>query len=128
MFKRNSRQRDLILKELKMTKTHPTAAILYEAVRKRIPNISLGTVYRNLDLLTKMGIIRKLEIGGSEARFDASLDQHYHIVCTECGRIDDVHDLPLEDRGLETIKEINGYQVNGFNMNFMGICSNCQKD
>jgi len=127
IFKRNSRQRDLILEELKRVKTHSTAASLYEAVRKQIPNISLGTVYRNLDLLLKMGIIRKLEFGGSEARFDASSDKHYHIYCTECGRIDDVHELPYNSNKIETIKEINGYQVSGYNMNFIGICSECQK-
>ena len=79
LFKRNSQQREVILDELQKLYSHPTAATLYEAVRKRLPRISLGTVYRNLDLMAKKGLIKKLEFGGSEARFDGNPDQHFHI-------------------------------------------------
>jgi Fur family transcriptional regulator, peroxide stress response regulator len=125
IFKRNSRQREVILDELKKMKSHPTATTLYNVVRERIPNISLGTVYRNLDLLSKKGIIRKLELGGTEARFDIGTDKHCHILCTECGRIDDVIVLENENNKIETIKSINGYQVSGYHINYYGICSDC---
>jgi len=125
MFKRNSRQRDTILEELRKVRNHPTAAVLYDTVRKRIPNISLGTVYRNLDQMAKKGIIQKLEISGGETRFDGDVDSHYHITCTECGRVDDVLDLSYEEKKNDMAKIINGYQVGGYHMNFFGICSEC---
>lgn len=127
-FLRNSQQRDVILEELRKVKTHPTAAILYNAVRKRIPNISLGTVYRNLDLLSKKGIIQKLEVNSSKTRFDGDIDKHYHITCVECGRVDDVHELPYDSKKAEMAKIINGYQVSGYHMNFFGICPDCTKE
>lgn len=123
-FKRNSRKRDTILEELRKLEDHPTAAELYAIVRKRIPNISLGTVYRNLDQMTQKGIIRKLD-NGTEARFDGSTDKHYHISCTQCGRIDDVHELDYENKDIEMAKIINGYQVSGYSLNFLGVCPEC---
>ncbi len=125
IFQRNTQQREIILDELRKVKTHPTAAILYGAVRKRIPSISLGTIYRNLDQLTKKGIINKIEIGGSEARFDGNIDKHYHISCTKCGKVDDVHSFSYLTKNVKIGKEINGYKVSGYQMNFFGICSSC---
>ena len=126
LFKRNSQQREVILDELQKLYSHPTATILYEAVRKRLPKISLGTVYRNLELLAKKGMIKKLEVGGSEARFDGNLDKHYHISCTECGRIDDVHNLNYNDIKVD-FSGLKGYHVQGYHMNFYGICMDCQQ-
>ena len=91
---RNTRQRKVILEELKKLKCHPTATELYEAARSRIPKISLGTVYRNLELLASNGIIKKLEFSGAEARFDGNTSKHYHARCIHCGRVDDVCGLP----------------------------------
>jgi len=125
LFKRNSRQREVILEELRKVKTHPTAVVLYDAVRKQIPNISLGTVYRNLELLSKKGVIQKLAVDGNEARFDGDPEKHYHIICTECGRVNDVYELPYENKDVEMAKIINGYQVSGYQMNFFGICPDC---
>jgi Fur family ferric uptake transcriptional regulator len=126
-FQRHSQQRDVILEELRKVKTHPTATILYNAVRKRIPNISLGTVYRNLDLLSQKGIIQKLEVNSGEAHFDGDVDKHYHIICTDCGRIDDVHGIPYENKEVEISRIINGYQVSGYHMSFFGICPGCSR-
>ena len=71
-FQRNTRQREVILEELRKLRSHPTAPVLYEIVRRRLPRISLGTVYRNLELLAKSGVVRKLELSDSEARFDGN--------------------------------------------------------
>ena len=71
-FQRKTRQREVIMEELAASKSHPTAAELYQTVRRRVPNISLGTVYRNLDLLSQAGTIQKLDTIGSEARFDGN--------------------------------------------------------
>ena len=70
---RTTRQRQVILEELQKLQSHPTAAALYEIVRRRVPKISLGTVYRNLELLARTGLIRKLEFAGAEARFDGNV-------------------------------------------------------
>ena len=128
LFQRNSRQRDTILEELRKVKTHPSATVLYNAVRKRIPNISLGTVYRNLDQMAKKGIINKLEMGDAEARFDCVTKKHYHIHCTKCGKVDDVYELSYENKEVEMKKIINGYQVSGYQMNILGICPACLRD
>lgn len=124
-FQRNSRQREIILEELRKLSSHPTAALLYEAVRKRLPNISLGTVYRNLDLLSRKGIISKLEVAGSQARFDGDTMQHCHIRCTNCGKIDDVHNTSYNNDNISLTK-IDGYDVQGYHVSFFGICPDCR--
>lgn len=123
--RRHTRQRQVILEELQKLKTHPSATALYEIVRERLPNVSLGTVYRNLELLSSTGVIQKLNAGGREARFDGNADHHYHLCCSSCGRIDDVYDVPidLEERG---IKQLQGFEILGHQVQFIGVCPNCR--
>ena len=71
----------MILEELQKLRTHPTAAKLYAIVRRRMPKISLGTVYRNLELLNQMGMVRKLDFSGGEARYDGNVEDHDHLRC-----------------------------------------------
>jgi Fur family ferric uptake transcriptional regulator len=125
-FQRNSRQREIILNELRKLRSHPTAATLYKLVSKRLPRISLGTVYRNLDLLSRKGFIHKLEVGGSATRFDGDISKHYHICCTKCGRIDDAFDYSDKIINID-ISDFNGYAVKGYHINFYGICSDCRE-
>ena len=87
---RMTRQRMVILEELRKVKTHPTADELYAMVRTRMPRISLGTVYRNLDFLTESKEILKLESAGSIRRFDGDTRPHQHVRCQICGKIGDV--------------------------------------
>ena len=122
---RNTPQRKVILEELQKVTSHPTAVELYELVRRRMPKISLGTVYRNLEMLSKMGTIQKLELGGSEARFDGDSDHHYHVRCVRCGRVDDLHDLPTVRIGDE-LKEVGGYEILGHRLEFVGVCVGCR--
>lgn len=122
---RNTRQRQVVLEELKKLSSHPTAAELYEITRVRMPKISLGTVYRNLELLAQNGVIQKLEIGGAEVRFDGNPERHYHVRCIHCGRVDDVHDLP-EDFVQGEVQSLAGYDIVGFRLNFLGVCPDCQ--
>ena len=121
---RNTKQRKIILEELQKVTSHPTAVELYEMVRPRMPKISLGTVYRNLDLLAERGTIQKLAPGRTEARFDGNPDCHYHVRCVRCGRVDDLHDLPADLVGDE-LKEVGGYQILGHRLEFVGICPGC---
>jgi Fur family ferric uptake transcriptional regulator len=122
---RNTRQRQIILEELQKLKSHPSATALYEIVRERLPNISLGTVYRNMDLLARTGLIQKLNTGQNEARFDVITDHHYHVCCAQCGRVDDLLDAPVDivDSG---IGELQGFDILGHQLQFIGICPECK--
>ena len=125
---RQSKQRQAILEDLRGLTSHPTAADLYQMVRARLPRISLGTVYRNLELLAEMGAIQKLEMGGTEARFDGNADYHHHIRCLRCGRVDDLHDVSqvLTDvlAGVRRA-HTSGYDILGYQLVFSGICPGC---
>lgn len=122
---RMTSQRRVILEELAKVATHPTADELYEQVRRRLPRISLGTVYRNLEVLALAGKVNKVCPADRQRRFDAALHLHYHIRCSECGRVDDVSLQP--SRRLEkTLREVCDYDVTGHSLVFMGICPECQ--
>jgi Fur family ferric uptake transcriptional regulator len=123
-LRRNTRQRHVVLDELRKLTAHPTAGELHQIARRRLPRLSLATVYRNLELLARMGVIRKLEIAGREARFDGDLDRHYHVRCILCGRIDDMHGVSsaVMDR---VSASSNGYRVLGHHLEFVGICPTC---
>ena len=82
---KHSKQRDAIMEYLKSSHEHPTADTVYAALRKDHPNISLGTVYRNLALLSELGEINKLSTGNGPDRFDGDVHPHYHFVCKKCG-------------------------------------------
>jgi len=124
-FQRNTPQRRAILEEVQKATSHPTAAELYERVRRRLPKISLGTVYRNLDLLAEMGRIQKLDVGGGEARFDGNTDAHHHVRCVRCGRVDDVYGLPTGTL-IDGASEAAGYEILGHRLEFVGICPQCK--
>ena len=120
-------QRQIILEELAKVKTHPTASELYDMVRKRLPRIGLGTVYRNLELMADSGMILKIEVGGTQKRFDATTDDHYHIRCSVCGRVDDI-DVPVIRDLASQAATTTSYQILGHHIEFTGICSDCQKE
>lgn len=105
--------------------SHPSATALYEVVRERLPNISLGTVYRNLDLLVRAGLIQKLNTGQNEARFDGITEHHYHVCCVQCGRVDDLYDAPVEINE-SSIGELQGFDILGHQLQFIGICPDCK--
>ncbi len=120
-------QRQIILEELSKVKTHPTASEVYDMVRKRLPRIGLGTVYRNLELMAENGMIVKLEVGGTQKRFDATTDAHYHIRCSCCGRVDDIN-VPVIDSLVDAAAENSSYQIIGHHIEFTGICSKCREE
>jgi Fur family ferric uptake transcriptional regulator len=125
-FPRNTKQRQVILEELQKMRSHPTASKLYVVVRRRLPKISLGTVYRNLELLSRMGIINKFEHSRGEARYDGTVEHHDHLRCVCCGRLDDLSGppLPLPSKGRE---DRGGYKITGHRLEFLGICPQCRR-
>ncbi len=119
-------QRQIILEELSKVTSHPTANEVYDMVRKRLPRIGLGTVYRNLELMAENGIILKLEVGGTQKRFDATTDPHYHIRCIRCDRVDDI-DIEVQHAINNAAAAASNYTILGHHIEFTGICEKCLK-
>lgn len=121
-----SRQREEIKSFLMTRKDHPTADVVYMNVRQQYPNISLGTVYRNLTLLADMGEILRLRLGDGVDHFDADTSLHYHFVCTKCGSV-----IDLEMENIDSILEIAeknfGGKITGHFTYFQGLCEDCLK-
>ncbi len=124
---RRTHQREIILEELCAHPVHPTADELYERVRRRLPRVSLATVYRNLEILSDLGIIQKIEAAGRQKRYDGNPEPHHHIRCVRCGRVDDV-DLPESARVEVTMPERsrNGFKIMDYKLDFSGLCPQCQ--
>ncbi len=122
--RRMTKQRRVILEELKKVTSHPTAEDLHHLVRKRLPRISIATVYRNLEILSVEGMVLKMDVAGVQRRFDGNPENHYHIRCNKCGRVDDVHmdTIPMIE---ETAGKFCSYKVVSHWMEFTGICPNC---
>ena len=124
---RMTRQRMIILEELRKVNTHPSADEVYEMVRKRLPRISLGTVYRNLEILSKTGEIQKLEPGSTLKRFDGNPAEHYHIHCIQCDRVVDAH-IHNELNFDNVLKQTGDFEIIGHKLEFIGLCPACAED
>lgn len=124
---RMTKQRRVILEALRKNNIHPTADTVYELVRKELPRISLGTVYRNLEMLTALGEIQTLELSGSQKRYDGIPQKHYHIRCLHCGRVDDAPIAPL-NRLEDDLYQSTVYTIMGHRLEFIGLCPECSKD
>ncbi|MCI5145238.1 MAG: transcriptional repressor [Candidatus Electrothrix sp. AR3] len=118
-------QRQILLEELSKVTNHPTACELYDMVRKRLPRIGLGTVYRNLELMADNGMILKLEVGGSQKRFDAITEPHYHVRCSKCNKVEDIEVKVFEDL-IEAASNKTTYNIMGHHVEFSGECPECQ--
>ena len=123
---RMTRQRQIILEELRKVDSHPSADEVYEMVRKRLPRISLGTVYRNLEILSQKGEIQKLELGCALKRFDGIAANHHHIRCIHCGRVVDApedFDVTIN----HDLKDATDFKILGHRLEFRGMCPDCLK-
>lgn len=121
---RRSKQRDLIYDVLKNTTSHPDAEWIYGEVKKVLPSISLGTVYRNLSKMVSDKEIIIIETGGDSLHYDARVEDHCHIVCRSCGRIDDLFFDNFPSLGRIAEENYTG-KVYGYNLMFFGKCSCC---
>lgn len=119
-----SRQRQVIHNFLMSRKDHPTADVVYQNVRQEYPNISLGTVYRNLTLLADRGEIQRLQVGDGVDHFDADTSRHCHFVCSGCGRVTDLQLGCMEDMLANAQKNFEG-KIERQSTNFYGLCRNC---
>ncbi len=121
---RMTRQRALILEALHSVTSHPTADEIYGMVREKMPRISLGTVYRNLDLLSSSGEILCLERAGAQKHFDGDTSPHLHVRCKRCGRIGDVHAAPALPAF--TPLSAGGFTIEDMEVEFTGLCDSCK--
>lgn len=124
---RQTVQKQVILEELCSTSSHPTADEVYGMVRERIPNVSLGTVYRNLERMSESGKIQKIESGGGPRRYDGNATKHVHVRCQRCGRVADVGG----DVGLPPLSELlrdvdTDFMVDGIQLMLLGLCPQCR--
>lgn len=121
-----SKQREMIKDFLMTRRDHPTADVVYTNVRRQNPNISLGTVYRNLSLLADLGEIQRLRLGDGTDHFDADTSPHYHFICTKCGQV-----IDLKMESIEGIRELAGADfegtIDGHVTYFYGTCGDCTK-
>lgn len=121
-----SRQREIIKNIVTQNKLHPTADEVYIMLKPDNPNLSLGTVYRNLNSLTQAGVMTKLHIPNGSDRFDGNIDEHYHVICNNCGAIFDVEYSLLSDLD-KKIEENTGMIIVSHQLLVNGICKRCQQ-
>ncbi|MBI2849260.1 MAG: transcriptional repressor [Chloroflexi bacterium] len=121
--KRSTKQRRAVLEFLSQTKTHPNAAAIYSEIRKKVPRISLGTVYRIVAGLRDEGAILELDYGPS-SRYDGNISRHYHISCVSCGKVADMNSFSLPD----LVGKVHHpeFEVVGHRLEFFGYCFDCR--
>ncbi|WNF36706.1 peroxide-responsive transcriptional repressor PerR [Bacillaceae bacterium IKA-2] len=119
-------QRHAILEYLFKSMTHPTADDIYKALEGKFPNMSVATVYNNLRVFKEVGLVRELNYGDSSSRFDSVTTDHYHVVCSSCGKIVDFYYPGLDE--VETLAEhVTGFKVTSHRMEIYGTCPKCSE-
>ncbi|MEE9574126.1 MAG: transcriptional repressor [Candidatus Neomarinimicrobiota bacterium] len=122
---RNSKNRDLILNIVQKTRTHPTADYVYQKARNELPNVSLGTVYRNLGQLVDNKSIKSINIDGT-IHYDAFLDEHQHFQCKSCN---DIYDIEVNMKDFVSQVELKtNHKIDGCEIHLIGICKKCQNN
>ena len=123
--RKHSQKRDAILACLRGTTSHPTAEWIYQQLKPMIPDLSLGTVYRNLTLFKKTGEIQSVGTVDGLERFDANVDPHAHFICTCCSAVLDAHGIELPAQLTEDAEAITGSRIFGYQILFYGECPAC---
>jgi Fur family transcriptional regulator, peroxide stress response regulator len=119
-------QRIAIIKYLLKTDVHPNAEEIYQVIQKDFPMISMATVYKTLDFLKNMGILHKVGTSNGKNRFEANIEKHVNMICTKCGKIEDVYEqIVLSQLENEIIKKSN-YHIVSRRIEFYGYCKNCK--
>ena len=122
------RKRDAILTCLRETTEHPSAEWVFSQLKQEIPDLSLGTVYRNLSLFKEQGLITSLGTVNGVERFDANVVPHVHYICTGCGKVLDLHQIRVPEELNQAAAVDSGGQVTGCQLTFTGVCGQCAKN
>ena len=123
-YKRSS-QRKRLLELLGQTDIHPTADWLYQQLKKEFPSLSMGTVYRNLNILVDQKLIQKLPFGSTHDRYEVNTPPHYHLVCEKCGCVQDFN-MPQYEKILAQAQKMSNFNISRHRIDFFGICEKCQ--
>ena len=118
-------QRLAIYNALCNTKSHPNAEMIFNKLQPYYPTMSLATIYKTVDILHEIGLINILNIGEDSFRYDARIDSHAHVCCTQCGRIEDAS-VNL-DECCRDVAKATAYDLQRYQLYFYGLCSECQK-
>ncbi len=124
-MKRLTKQRKAVLDVIQNARNHPDAAWVYQEVRKVVPSISLGTVYRTLDALVEEGRIIQLARAGEATRYDANPTPHHHLICDRCGEIVDV-EIEFPDMLAKASEAYPELRFHGVSIEFHGLCAKCR--
>lgn len=119
-------QRHAILAFLLDSKAHPTADDIYKSLEGNFPNMSVATIYNNLRLFKEAGLVQELTYGDASSRFDGDTTEHYHLICTHCGRIEDLFE-PVLPALNEDVEKASGYSIEHHRLEFYGTCPDCRK-
>lgn len=125
-LRRRSRQRERILELIRSTDAHPTAAWVYDQLKREFPSLSAGTVYRNIAILIEEGLVNRIDFGSTFDRFDAKTAPHYHFICEGCGRIIDA-EVPFDETITDRLRATKGLVVHRHEIEFYGLCGECAK-
>lgn len=119
------RKRDAVLAYLRSTDCHPTAEMVHAELKQQIPDLSLGTVYRNLALFKQQGLVQSLGTVNGVERYDGNVEPHVHFVCTCCDRVLDLHGLEIPEQLCNCAGKETGGTVEQCMLTFFGRCAQC---
>jgi Fur family peroxide stress response transcriptional regulator len=123
---RYSRKREAILDAIRSTDTHPSADWVYQTLRPRYPDLSLGTVYRNLTKFKEEGLIVSVGTVNGQERFDATVSPHTHLICRDCGKVMDLPQVRADQAlQLDTVAQLHGVEIDRCELILYGKCSQC---
>jgi len=125
--RKRSKKRDAILTCIRQTKCHPTADWIYQQLKPEIPDLSLGTVYRNIAMFREEGIIQSVGVVAGLEHFDGNTEPHTHFICTGCGRVLDLEGVTLPREALDQAKACSGGSIDSFQLQFTGLCAACRQ-
>ncbi len=123
---RYSKQRELVLQTVLDNKIHPNAEFIYSTLKEEHPELSLGTVYRNLNSLVKNNMLKKISIPNGSDCFDGTIAEHQHLVCTKCGKVTDICISELE-KIRNSVYNKTGFNIDCSSLALEGICKECEK-
>ena len=116
-------QRIAIYRAVLEADDHPTPELLYQRVRPSMPSLSLATIYKVLDALAKLGMVKEVDVSGDSKRYDANLDQHHHLICSRCKKVNDLYDERFDTIALP--KRLQGFVAQSLAVQVFGLCSTC---
>ena len=116
-------QRIAIYRAVLEAEDHPTPELLYQRVRPSMPSLSLATIYKVLDALAKLGMVKEVDVSGDSRRYDANLDQHHHLICSRCKKVNDLYDERFDTIALP--KRLQGFTAKSLSVQIFGLCSTC---